>query len=405
MKIIFLSLTYEREKEEYYKKKVKCNMLNASTTFQYAILDGLEENGKLDDLYLINSYNFGTYKKYYDELFLKGSPFVYNEKVIGKTIPCVNVHVLKQIGREIATYKEIKKYIKQNPNEKITIITYNVYEPYLRALAKIKKKFPNVTVCPIITDMPGEFGILPTKFLLRRYVLLQGKKLLSLLKKADKFVFLTEQMKEPLGVSDNYMIMEGIYSNLDENNNKHERVDCENKVILYTGSLNPKYGIYDVLQAFKKIDKTDVELWICGGYDDVSKIEQEAKENNRIKFFGYVTREQALKFQRSADLLVNPRPNNEEFVKYSFPSKTMEYMASGKPVLMHRLAGIPEEYDKYLNYFTGEDSELMAKDFENVLYDNNEECVKKAQLGKQFILNEKNSKAQTLRLIEFLEGK
>lgn len=403
MKIIFLSLMYEREKEEYYKKKANGNMMNASNTFQYAILDGLKENDKLDDLYLINSYSFGTYKKYYDELFIKGSPFVYNGAIIGKTIPCVNVHVFKQLGRYIDTYREIKKYIKQNSNEKIAIITYNVYEPYMKACAKIKKKFPNVEICPIITDMPGEFGILPTRFLLRQFVLLQGKKILSLLKKMDKFVFLTEQMKEPLNVKNDYMIMEGVYSNLDKNNNMQETIKCDNKIILYTGSLNPKYGVCDLIQAFKKMDKSDVELWICGGYDDVSEIVKEASENTRIKYFGYVTREQALIYQRSADLLVNPRKNNEEFVKYSFPSKTMEYMANGKPVLMHKLVGIPDDYDKYLNYFTSEDIDQMAKDIENVLYENGEQCIAKAQLGKQFVLNEKNSKIQMERVINFLE--
>ena len=38
---------------------------------------------------------------------------------------------------------------------------------------------------------------------------------------------------------------------------------------------------------------------------------------------------------------VNPRQNNEEFTKYSFPSKTMEYLASGVPVVAYKLDGIP----------------------------------------------------------------
>ncbi|MBP3360682.1 MAG: hypothetical protein J6N52_07515 [Clostridia bacterium] len=50
-------------------------------------------------------------------------------------------------------------------------------------------------------------------------------------------------------------------------------------------------------------------------------------------------------------MLVNPRSATDEFTKYSFPSKTMEYMLSGTPVVMYKLAGIPDEYDEYLNYF------------------------------------------------------
>mgnify|MGYP003303651866 CR=1 FL=1 len=44
-------------------------------------------------------------------------------------------------------------------------------------------------------------------------------------------------------------------------------------------------------------------------------------------FTGKIDRSQVLALQRSATVLVNPRRNNEEYTKYSFPSKTMEYLA------------------------------------------------------------------------------
>ena len=57
---------------------------------------------------------------------------------------------------------------------------------------------------------------------------------------------------------------------------------------------------------------------------------------------GCVTNDEIVRLQCEATLLVNPRPSDKEFCKYSFPSKTIEYMASGTPVLMTKLPGVPD---------------------------------------------------------------
>ena len=53
-----------------------------------------------------------------------------------------------------------------------------------------------------------------------------------------------------------------------------------------------------------------------------------------------------INLQKKCDILVNPR-RPEEFTKYSFPSKTMEYLGSGVPTIMYRLEGVPDEYYDY----------------------------------------------------------
>lgn len=405
MKIVFLSLLFEREKENYYKKKTNGRMSSASNTFQYAILDGFYENGILKDVCLINSLPVGVYKGQYSELFLKRAEFIYNGIKIGETIPCINLHVLKQFLRYKNAYGDLVKFIKKNRNEKIVIITYNVYLPYIKACAKAVSRFENVSFCPIITDMPGEFGILPERGWRRAFLLRQSKSIFRMLAKADKAVLLTEQMKDPLKIKDNYLVMEGIYSDVDSSNTDNSVVPHDKKVILYTGSLNRVHGIFTLIDAFLELQKNhdDVELWICGGAGAVNDVKKIAEENVRIRFFGDVTRQESLKMQRSADVLVNPRPNKGEFVKYSFPSKTMEYLSSGKPVVMYKLPGIPVEYDAYLNYIERDGAEDMAAVLGKVLYDGYDEYVKKALLGKKFILENKNSRVQTENILEFIK--
>ena len=47
-------------------------------------------------------------------------------------------------------------------------------------------------------------------------------------------------------------------------------------------------------------------------------------------------------------MLVNPRPDNEEYTRYSFPSKNIEYLLTGKPVVAYLLSGMPEVYQDFM---------------------------------------------------------
>ena len=54
---------------------------------------------------------------------------------------------------------------------------------------------------------------------------------------------------------------------------------------------------------------------------------------------------------------MNPRFTGAEYTLYSFPSKNIEYMVSGTPVITTRLAGIPDDYYPYVFVFEEEINE------------------------------------------------
>ena len=106
--------------------------------------------------------------------------------------------------------------------------------------------------------------------------------------------------------------------------------------------------------------------------------------------------------QRQATVLVNPRTSEGEYTKYSFPSKTMEYLLSGKPTIINRLPGIPEEYYDYV--FTPEDEsiEALAECISNVLSLDKNILDARVEAGRNFIISQKNSVSQTKRIIDFI---
>ena len=120
---------------------------------------------------------------------------------------------------------------------------------------------------------------------------------------------------------------------------------------------------------------------------------------------GVLPQQAVFEKMKEASLLVNPRPSTLELTKYSCPSKTFEYMASGTPVLMAKLPGIPEEYHPYLYFFEREDEEGFVEAFERLLHLDRQELVDKGKAAAEFLVANKGSEKQVAELLDFCLGR
>ena len=82
----------------------------------------------------------------------------------------------------------------------------------------------------------------------------------------------------------------------------------------------------------------------------------------------------------------------------------MEYLASGTPVLMYELPGIPEEYAPYLNYLKGKTAEAIQFGIERMING----CISgnaiiKAQNAKRYVAQHKDSAAQGKKVLDLLK--
>ena len=108
--------------------------------------------------------------------------------------------------------------------------------------------------------------------------------------------------------------------------------------------------------------------------------------------------------QARAALLINPRSPRGVFTRYSFPSKTLEYMRSGKPVACYRLEGIPKEYDPYLRYIEGEGASAIMRAVRETLELPEEERLMLGRRSRAFVLANKTPQIQCRRLMDFLRS-
>ena len=108
--------------------------------------------------------------------------------------------------------------------------------------------------------------------------------------------------------------------------------------------------------------------------------------------------------QHEATILVNPRTSKGEYTRYSFPSKTMEYLLAGRSIIINRLPGIPKEYYDYVYTPKDESVEAFAECISNVLSIDDEKREERAKAGHDFVIERKNSKMQMRRVIEMIES-
>lgn len=389
-KFVFLGLLYPYEREDEIRENMIVNISNAPNVFQWNLLHGIQKlvGSKLS---VVNVLPVGIWKRQYRKFFLNDSEWK-SKGVSGHEIGSINLPFLKQWHRSV----KIKKYLKKAADGNTEIILYSAYMPFLKAVYKLPK---NIKITAIITDLPDYYDLGQTSSIRKFLRSVQNRMIKRYLKRIDRFVVLTKQMCEPLEVGDRpWVCVEGIcdaeqkvMSN--EKNDKH--------IIFYSGTLHYQYGIKNLLDAFSLMENENIQLWICGGGEAKAEIESLVQKDNRVKFYGFCTQSEVAELRNQADILVNPRPNEGEYVKYSFPSKTMEYMASGKPVVMYKLDGIPDEYDSYLNYVNpfGDKSTQLAATLQEVIY-KYDDALKKAEEARAFVIKNKNAVSQAKKILD-----
>lgn len=387
--MIFMGPLYRREQEKEIQKNIRVGGSNAGVSFQWNIIDGLRAN--LDHgIRVINALPVGTWPKGYSKVILPDDAWQL-DGVECQEVGCINLPVLKQWTRFLRT----RKLIRGLRNEEVLMCT--TYMPFLWALSKLDR---SNKLTMIVTDIP-EFADMHRVSKLRRQLRnINNKLIYRYMKRVDRFVLLTEQMKEPLHVGKRpYIVMEGIYGMPRELMPVTER----NRAVLYSGRLNQRYGVGNLLEAFSRLEDTETELWICGTGEMEQAIRDAAARDGRIKFLGFRPQNEVWEMQQRVSVLVNPRQNTEDFTKYSFPSKTMEYMASGTPVLMYKLDGIPDSYDPFLHYVPGSTVADLTDALREVLNGDPEALAQKAQEAQRFILEEKNAVTQAGQILKLME--
>ena len=392
IKILNIFGFYPAGLEHEFMKQTKVGLDFAANNLQKAIIKGYEENGI--SYHIINAPFVGAFPPYYKKAIV---PSYVSQDGKVNSVEYLNITLVKRLSIINSIKKEAIQWCDKNADKNTVILFYSF--SYIKLAKILKKKYPFIKCCLLVTDLP-EFMASNRSFLTRlnSFISLFIPKS-NFDNSFDGYILLADLMKLRLPIgSKPYIIMEGIFNNTDKYDFPYKERE---RVILYTGNLGQRYGLIDLFNAFENIPKSNYRLWLCGTGDTVDYIKDLEKRDKRVKYWGMVNREKIFELQRRATVLINPRHSNEEYTKYSFPSKTMEYMASGTPTLMCSLASLPELYKEHLYIFEDESVEGMSKKIEEICDKPQEELDSFGRSAAEFIMNYKTPKPQVKKIFDF----
>lgn len=366
----------------------------AAETFQTSLLQGLCEY--YPQMKVITAPNISAYPRAKKLSFKKEEfslPFSGMKHLFAGFL---NIPGVKFLSKCVRIRRAIKKMLDKGTDN--TIIIYAVHSPFLLALCGIKKS--KYKSCLIVPDLP-EFmsGNTSRLYLLGKKV--DGWLIRMGLKKIDSYVLFSPHMKERLPIGDKpYTHMEGIFNTegvIDEHVEKEKY-----KTILYTGNISRRMGIPNLIEAFRLIPNPDYRLWIRGNGECKGMVLQAMKEDSRIVYFDPMPKSELFRLQKKATVLINPVFSSQTFTRYFFPSKTMEYLASGTPTIMARLACLPQDYESHLFFFDDESVEGIKNKIIEVCEKPQAELDAFGKSAAEFILTEKNEKKQAAKIAELI---
>lgn len=398
MDIVFLSRIIPEDMPQVAMKRKK-TMTESGEALMWKIIRGLDYNLNKP----VTLYNFlpvQSYPKYYPEMFISKSYFSHTKEANDINLPFINVQYVKRIFMGISLYSQIRKWAMMNTYEKKIIISYSMTPEFIEAMKIAKLLNPNIVTCCIVADLP-EYTILTnnmnlTTRLYLKWIKYKTKKSLDFI---DKFVLLTKFMAEKLVTRQEYITLEGVSTVFPFEKRKEKYSE---KYLFYAGTLNERFGIINLLKAFSLIDNVNYRLVICGFGDSINTILEYAKKDQRVLFRGQLKRIEVLKLMSKCNVIVNPRLGLEEFTRYSFPSKNLEALSSGVPLIAYKLQGISDEYDYFINYPKDNSVEVLAQIIKEVCEDSSGYYARKASEAKRWVETTKNEKVQCKRILELV---
>lgn len=368
---------------------------------------------KFESLYSVSQYIIrGLRKKTNINLSVVNSPDIpsypqgpffirsfYDAQENIRFVSSLNVSLIKQVWTIAMMVFHAAKIILKNSGPTIVLIPYMVFRHVITTRI-LKTLFSSkVKICIIIPDV-----FFPSK---KHKLLFYTNSITErLARKSDFLVLYTKAIAEYLGIKEKpFIVMEGIvdYETMPEKT-KPNRLST-NVIVTYAGSLHKKYGIMRLLDSMKYIDHPNFELHLLGKGDAVEVIKHYSISDQRIKFLGLLSKNEAMDVQFNSTILINPRSAADgEYTQYSFPSKNLEYLLSGKPTILARLPGMPEDYYPYFIDAGDCSPQSLASAIEQVLRMTQQERNQFGAKAQQFIIENKNYEIQTERILNLFRN-
>ena len=398
MNIIYLTSACTQARFDKLVSEGKIKKMPQAQKYHHLLLEGLKSVTD-DTITVISSYPIASAS----QKIFKTEKEV--ESGINYLYPgFINLPFLRQLCLWVNT---IKLIINSSCNKRDTIVVCDVLNRSIFYSAKFVRRLKGVKIVGIVTDVPGMTSGARAKLLpwWKRAI---GKMAIKMskgsVKTCDAYLLLTEAMNEIVNPKNKpFIVIEG-HSDITMRDRENRIEDkSSEKVMMYAGGTHKEFGIAMLVDAFLELNNPEWVLHIYGDGNYQNELRRISSEHSNVVYHGMKPNSEVVNSQIKAWLMVNPRITNAEYVKYSFPSKTLECMVSGTPLLTTRLAGMPKDYYPYVYLFDEESKEGFKQVLKETFALTAEELHAKGMKAKDFALNQKNNVTQAEKFYSFIK--
>lgn len=326
----------------------------AVQTFKFGWSLARAINSGVGEVFLASSVPIQNYPRGRKILF-KGGRFAEGG-IEGLMLGFVNVLLLKHVTRLFSCLVRLPLEIRRRRIG--WIVLHGVHTPFL--LFGLLARLFGIRLLVTLTDPAGV--VLPTDSALTRMLKRCDASFIRwMVKRADGYMCLSPAMVDSFRLSKPSICFPGIlnagFQQAVAAIARTPRDGAAERTIVYAGGLTSAYGVDSLIDAVMAIDVPQVRLVLYGRGDQQGRITELASRDERFRYGGFVGDDELVPALLGADVLVNPRPAGKLFAVLSFPSKLIEYLATGRPLLSTKIASIPPTLIPYFNFVQEEGAE------------------------------------------------
>jgi glycosyltransferase involved in cell wall biosynthesis len=333
-----------------------------------------------------------------------------DDKVPVTFVPFINLKLLRKITLSFSVLLQLLLYgWNQRSQKNKLVILYNLtYPPCLPILLGAKLIGAKTLVHVSDIFVPGEW--IPNSWRIKLDYNIHTK----VIPKFDMLSVVNEHLitdfaPEFKGQDFKYTLVEGGISE----NTLHALCSIDVKIerhketfdIVYAGALDAHTdGIYLLLEGFSLLEGQKYRLHIAGTGPCAAQVEQACKKDPRIIYHGLLPQGEVPNLYRKADLLVNTRRSHYRSYRYCFPSKVIEYMLSGRSVLLTNIGHTESEFGEFVFLLQDESPQGFANLVNEIRQTPPAIREAKARRAREYILKHKTWEVQGEKLARMIRN-
>ena len=275
-----------------------------------------------------------------------------------------------KLSRYLSVKVQCKKIMNSLELNDAIVITDTLNPNVLDNSTALAKKYnlPIIGVCNNTPSMINATGPSYTKYLLGKASNLSG------------YITLTPGLNELFNKSNRAnMSFEGILDTKTVAKNKNHY----GKYIFYNGSLEERFGVYELIKAFKELDNPDINLYISGYHGNKEHLDRAIGDSHNIINMGMLQSDDVISFANQSLLNVNPCPYSEDFDRYLIPDNIVNYLNADSVLVSVRNRHFKKYFDNDAIWIKSNEIYDLLKGLKaalNMSNDKRSELIKKANV-------------------------